>query len=344
MPVFKPFVGLPGYSAEKIAKHRHVGSDGYFDFLPGGVTLDGTKTRDSGNPDYNATTDPYAMFRIRAGTMLGKVTSSGKYANSFLGYTNGALTAAGTTVTLASANHGVEMARRIGATGTFKLIGPPTASGTVRALTATYSAISSTSVTITKLGVDEVQTLNFTNSPAGTFRLGIVDSSGVVQYTQRITYNATIGTLLSNIQAATDAVLATNAIVWGGSVVTAVTATFSGTGYTALPQSLITFDGDALTAGDVDVTRTTAGVDGRFVTQSLIADTDGSDVPVLFAPDGWELLIPEDSSDVYFAQPPINGNVEMSQLLPVWPADASLKQYLRDKLDTFGNFVDTSKY
>jgi len=115
------------------------------------------------------------------------------------------------------------------------------------------------SYTTLSTGVNEVQTLNFTNTPAGTFRLRIKDSNGVYQYTQRITYSATIATLLANLQTATDAVLAANAIVWSGSLVTAVAGTFSGAGYTGKAQEVIVVDTDALTAGDVDVTRTTAG-------------------------------------------------------------------------------------
>jgi hypothetical protein len=107
--------------------------------------------------------------------------------------------------------------------------------------------------------VDEVQTLNWTNSPAGTFRIGVVDKDGKVQYTQRITYSGTAATLVSNINTALDAITASSAIVAAGSAVTAITLTFSGTNYTGKAQTLVTIDGDALTAGDVDVTRTTAG-------------------------------------------------------------------------------------
>jgi hypothetical protein len=107
--------------------------------------------------------------------------------------------------------------------------------------------------------VDEVQTLNWTNSPAGTFRIGVVDKDGKFQYTQRITYSGTAATLVSNINTALDAITASSAIVAAGSAVTAITLTFSGTNYTGKAQTLVTIDGDALTAGDVDVTRTTAG-------------------------------------------------------------------------------------
>lgn len=358
MGVFSQIPGLPGYVSEKIAKHRPIAADGYLEFLPGGVTLDGSKTRDAGNPDYNATTDPLAMFRLRAGLLLGKVTSSGKYTNSFLGYTNGALTSAGTTVTLASANHGVEMVRRIGAAGTFKLVGPPTASGTVRALTATYSAISSTSVTITALGVNEVQTVAFPiASTGGSIALELYDprNSNYVKV-EAASWSATDATYLSNIQAKLDLAFgAANIVVVSAQAATdtdsALVFTYSGTGVAATP--VVDGSGTAklpivttlpTSSTSYTVARTTAGVDGRFVTGSLIADTDGSDVPLTFVPDGWERLLPTDGTDSFAPRVPVAGNVDMSQFLPYWPADASLKQYIRDKLNTFGKFVDTSKY
>jgi hypothetical protein len=350
MGVFSQIPGLPGYVSEKIAKHRPIMADGYCDFLPGSITLDGSKTRDAGNPDYNATTDPNAMFRLRAGLLLGKVTSSGKYANSFLGYTNGALTGTGTTLTLASAQHGTEMARRIGATGTFKLVGPPTASGTVRALTVTYSAISSVSVTITAAGVNEVQTVNLsTAATAGNLRLLVQKVDGTLALTPNVAWSATDATLLSNLNTALD----TATGVVGGIVATAIAATdtdlgfvltYSGTGYAGNTWALAVVDTMFTSNTGANVVRTTTGVDGRFVTGSLIADTDGSDIPLSFVPNGWEQLLPTDSTDSYQSRLPIAGNVDMSQFLPYWPADASLKQYIRDKLNTYGKFVDSSKY
>ena len=347
MGVFSQIPGLPGYVSEKIAKHRPIAADGYLEFLPGGVTLDGSKTRDAGNPDYNATTDPLAMFRLRAGLLLGKVTSSGKYTNSFLGYTNGALTSAGTTVTLASANHGVEMVRRIGATGTFKLIGPPTASGTVRALTATYSAISSTSVTITALGVSDVWTLTApAGQDGGMYQLEVTTGKGTsdesVQVTAALAANANTATVDAALEALSNVGASGVAAVYSDPTLTLTFAANLGPVHVRVLADT-TNDGGVFEGGWAAV-HTTTGVDGRFVTGSLIADTDGSDVPLTFVPDGWERLLPTDSTDSYAPRVPVAGNVDMSQFLPYWPADASLKQYIRDKLNTFGKFVDTSKY
>lgn len=328
--------GMPGVSSERLASFKRVFRGYAEEWLAGGKQIDGTYSRDPSNTGN--------VNVLLPGLVMGKRTSGGAYAPSIYGLTNGALTSAGTSLTLASAAISTEIIRRVGSTGTFKLTGPPTASGTVRTLTATYSLISGTTATITALGVNEVQTFNFTNSPSGTFRLGIVDSSGVMQYTQRITYSGTIGTLLSNLQAATDAVLATNAIVWSGSVVTAVAATFSGTGYAALPQTLITFDGDALSAGDVDITRTTAGVDGRFVSGSFIQPVDGSETPLTFIGETNGGIPVTDSQGnnlvVPFHRLPISGTVDSAQLVN-WPSDSSLKAWLRNALSTAsgGKFV-----
>jgi hypothetical protein len=351
MPVFAPFPGMPGYGSEKIAKHRPVAADGYLQMLPGGVILDGAKARDPDNPDYNASTDAFAQYRLRAGLLVGKVTANDKWANSVIGRNTGALANGDTTLTLASAQQAVELVRRVGATGTFKVTGPPTAAGTVRTLTATYSAVNTTTgaVTITALGANEVQTVNLaTAATAGTLRLLVQKTDGTYALTPAVTYSATDATLLSNLQTALD----TATGVVNGIVATAIAATdtdlgfvltYSGTGYArntwALAEVHTLFTGNT----GANVVRTTTGVDGRFVTLSLVQPTDGSETIRSFVPDGWEVNVPLDGTDAPLDKVPLEGNVDFSQLLP-WPADASLKQWVRDSLNTYGKFVDTSKY
>ena len=323
--------GQPGYRTTQYFTHKFIFRDGTVGFWPGGLTIDTTKTRDVAASSDNS-------YHLRPGTLMGKITASGYYANCLIGITTGALAANGTSITI-SAAQAVELVRRQGSTGTFTLTGPPTANGTSRQSTITYSAVDTTTgvVTITAPGTNDVQTLNFTNSPAGTFRLKIIDSSGVAQYTQRITYSATIGTLLTNLQAATDAVLAANAIVWSGTLVTAVAGTFSGTGYAALPQTVIEVDTDALTAGDVDITHTTTGGDGRFVAGSVVGPTDGSQNPISFIDGGYGLTLFTDLNSApatnQWPQVPIFGTVEVGQL-PYWPTDTGLKRWIRDSLST----------
>lgn len=351
MPVFQPFPGMPGFGSEKIARHRPVAADGYLEMLPGGVILDGSKMRDPDNPDYNASTDPYAQMRLRAGLLVGKITSNSKWANSVLGVTSGAMTNSGTTLTLASAQQAVELVRRVGATGTFKVTGPPTASGTVRTLTATYSAVNqgTGAVTITALGVNEVQTVNLTTAAtAGNLRLIVQKTDGTYALTPNIAWSGTDATLLANVNTALD----TATGVVGGIVATAIAATdtdlgfvltYSGTGYAGNTWALAEVHTLFTSNTGSNVVRTTTGVDGRFVTASYVQPTDGSETIRSFLPDGWEVNVPLDGTDAPIDKLPIAGNVDMSQLLP-WPADASLKQWVRDALNTYGKFVDSSKY
>lgn len=344
MSVFEPFVGMPGFSGEKIAKHRPIAADGYLQFLPGGVILDGTKARDPDNPDYSAT-NPTAQFRLRAGLLVGKA-SNGKWSNSVLGVTNGALIAASTTLTLASAQEGVELVRRLGASGTLKLTGPATAGGPVRTAVVTYSAVNTTNgqVTITAVGTNEVQTVAVdATMTAGKIDLTAIDSNGVPQ-TVNVAFNTSWAQTVADIQTALNALLGTSAVACAVTNTHDLTITFSGTGYAALPQSLVSVDISAATGPTkVTVTRTTAAADGRFVTGSLVQPADGSETIRSFLPDGWEMYMPLDSSDAPLDKVPVEGNVDMSQLLP-WPADASLQQWVRDQLNAYGKFVDTSKY
>lgn len=119
-------------------------------FIPGPVTVDGTASGDPGNTPY--------IWLIRAGNFMGRTTTGGKFASSIIG-TIAAYTSGGTTLTV-SAAAAAEVARRIGTsgTGTLKVVGPPTAAGTVAVTSVTFSAVNTTSgaITVTSLGVDKV--------------------------------------------------------------------------------------------------------------------------------------------------------------------------------------------
>lgn len=274
---------------------------------------------------------------LQPGLPMGKITSSGLYAPASFGLSGGALTAAATSLTLPNAAVGAEIVRRIGATGSFNLIGPPVASGVVRTVSVAYSAISGTTATITAVGVNCVQTLGFTNTPSGTFQLGFVNSSGAMSWTAPITYSATIATLLSNINTALNNAFATSAIVATGTAVTAVALTFSGTGYANLPQSIGAIDVGGLSAGNVTLAMTTPGVDGRFVTSSFIAPADGSQIPLSFLPDNNAGVRVTNSAgnsltgNVDFPQLPTSGEVDVGQMVN-WPADPSLIAWLQGQL------------
>lgn len=131
----------PGIAAARTATHRALFLQRSETFLAGGRFIDGSKSRDPGNSDI-------AVLRI--GTLMGKITSGGAYAPSVLGQTTNA-EAAGSTAIEAAPAVVTELVRRIGASGTFKLTGPPTAGGVTLSETVTYSAASGTSITVTAL-------------------------------------------------------------------------------------------------------------------------------------------------------------------------------------------------
>lgn len=269
--------------------------------------IDGTNSRDSGS-------NPVSL--LRAGLLMGKVTTTSKYANAILGLI--ALPVAGNQTSL-TVNPAVatELVRRIGTTGTFTITGPTVTGGTVRSQTATYSAVNTTTgvVTITALGtgavsaVNAVEAIPFVDSTgSGTFTLTI---EGIT--TGAITYSATAATLYANMNTALNATFGTSAIVASGASLAAQILTFSGTGYSGRPignstngtvsgvKVIVTLlaastgytagnnptssgVGAALAGGS---TTTTAGVtavaanSGEYVVGSLVQPTDGSQT-VLF--------------------------------------------------------------
>lgn len=109
-------------------------------FAAGPITIDGTLSSNPSNAPYT--------FYLFAGTLMGLVTATGKFANSVLGLTAGAVASAATSITT-DVNTAAELVRRFGTSGSFKLTGPPTAGGTVATQTVTYSAVNLSTGVIT---------------------------------------------------------------------------------------------------------------------------------------------------------------------------------------------------
>ena len=132
---------VPGLRTSRTYTPRHVlaSRDGVR-YLPAGKIIDGSKARDPLNTGDLST--------LRPGMLIGKITSGGKYAPSIIGKTTAAYVDNDTTITVGAAT-AVELVRRIGATGTFKLVGPPTAAGTVAATSVTYTAVDTSTGAIT---------------------------------------------------------------------------------------------------------------------------------------------------------------------------------------------------
>ena len=134
--------GKPGVLPSYLATPREVfaANRQFAQFVAGPVTIDGTA---SGNPA-NA---PYTWV-LFAGTLMGRVAATGKYANGVVGQTTAAYAHGGTTLQT-DANTAAEIVRRLGATGTLKLTGPATAGGTVATQAVAYSAVNPATGAIT---------------------------------------------------------------------------------------------------------------------------------------------------------------------------------------------------
>ena len=138
-----PFIGMPGVKSLRSATPRRIFlTDEGRVYLPSIQSIDGTLSRDPGN-----TGD---LPVLRPGLLMGKVTSSGKYAPAILGVTTNA-EAIGSTSIEASAAVVTELVRRVGSSGTFTLRGPASANGVIDSQTVTYSAASGTAITCTAL-------------------------------------------------------------------------------------------------------------------------------------------------------------------------------------------------
>jgi hypothetical protein len=315
--------------------------------LAGGKIINGTYSRDP----TNAVAD---VAVLQPGLLMGKRTADGTYAPSIIGTLTAAYVSGGTTLTAAAATV-TELLRRVGTSGNLTLIGGAAAGGVPQVTTVPYSAASGTTITIQATGsgataVNAVQNLNFAASPSGTFSLGFTLASGQVVWTAPITYSATIATLLANINAATNTLLGTSAVVATGTVVTAVSMTFSGTGYAASPQPLIQANMVNASPGTCTVTTTTAGTAAAgFISGSFIGAGDGSQFPLTFIPDGYGIKV-TDTDDVTnlnvpFPNMPIAGVVTASQLVN-WPTDLGLQAWIEAQISsaTGGKFVFDLNY
>lgn len=148
-PLYVP--GLPGLRTAKTAVHRIVFRQGdWTSVLAGGRIIDGDLSRDVGN-----TGD---LGVLRAGKLMGKVTTGGKYRPAVIGLTTAAYTSGATSLTVPAAV-ATEVARLrtlAGGNITLRVVGPPSAAGTVAEISTTCSAASGTTLTITDLAANMI--------------------------------------------------------------------------------------------------------------------------------------------------------------------------------------------
>jgi hypothetical protein len=168
--------GHPGVRSLAAAAPKIVFRQGVERFLPGGLVIDGVLSRDPGNAG-----DPAVL---RAGLLMGTVTASGKAAPCVVGTLQQAEVATATSVTLTAAQ-AVELVRRIGATGTLRLVGPPTAAGAVDTFTETYSAVNTATgvVTVTTLNADLIAGSFVCADDGSHVPLSVIDEGSGVKVT-----------------------------------------------------------------------------------------------------------------------------------------------------------------
>lgn len=341
MPLSQNLTGLPGVGSTKTSGDRRVFmSSENGGYLPGGRIIKGSASRDPGN-----TGD---VDVLRAGLLMGKITSGGLYAPAILGVSTEAITGASTTITV-SAAVATEIVRRIGATGTFKFTGPPTASGTVRTVTVTYSAVNTTTgaITVTAIGVADVWTLTApAGQDAGMYQLEVTTGKGtsaeVTAVTAALAANAITATVDAALEALPNVGAAGVAAVYSDPTLTLTFASALGPVYVRVLTDT-TNDGGVFEGGWAAV-HTTTGVDGRFIAGSFVQPTDGSETILTFIADGDGVRVTDQygaSQDQPFDRLPISGILDASQFLPVWPSDTSLRAHIVSALtaSSGGKFV-----
>lgn len=142
--------GTPGIGSTVTATPREVfaGNQQFSQYVPVGVLIDGSKSRDPLNTGDTGV--------LRAGNLMGKITASGKYRPSVIGLTTGAVSAGTVTSITVAASTATEVARLIAVAGgnvSLKLVGPPSAAGTVATQAITATAASGTTITISSVSL-----------------------------------------------------------------------------------------------------------------------------------------------------------------------------------------------
>jgi hypothetical protein len=353
-----PVIGQPGVQNGNTVQYREAFRDpGSVLYFPSGGVIAQTAQ------DYSNSLNP---LNLRAGLMMGRVTSTKQWLPSFLGNLSAALVGTSTSLTT-SAVSAAEIVRRIGTTGTFTLTGGSLAGRTARTSTITYSAVNTTSgvVTITAplvANVDGIEALPAVDTTgSGTFTLTIEGRT-----TAAITYSATIATLITNINAQLNLTFGTGGIVASGASLAALVLTFQGenfngrpilpstngtvtanviatlitgsTGYTLGNNPTSSGVGAALAGGSTTSTAGVTGDSGNFIVGSMIGASDGSQVPLTVVDSGSGLLmLYNNSGPIDWPQIPYSGLLLTANLLPFWPTDTGLQQYIQNSMNQPGS-------
>jgi len=337
MAITFPSLGVPGISVGSQVSFDTIWLNGAGKYKPGGGLINVSKTRDPGNAD--------GAGIVRTGLLMAYYPTAKAYGAFTMGVTTAAIAGNGTTLTV-PATTVTELQRRIGGSGTFVLTGPPVASGTVRQLTATYSAASGTSVTVTALGVSDVWTLTApAGQDAGMYQLEVTTGAGTasesVQVTAALAANANSSTVDAALEALTNVGASGVAAVYSDPTLTLTFASNLGPVHVRVLADT-TNDGGVFEGGWAAV-HTTTGVDGRFIAGSFISEAN-------YATPYSLINIPPDPSNMTqltttysdWAEIPMEGAINVSSILD-YPSDASLKTWLKQNLSTLaGNKFEFS--
>jgi hypothetical protein len=142
------FRTVPGlYTGNSFATRQVVRDLSSRAYLPSNAIIDGSLSRDIGS-------SPTSI--LRAGLLMGKITTGSKYRNSIIGLTNGAISAATVTSVTVLAATATEIARLLAVAAgniTLRLFGPPSAAGTNAATNITVTAASGTTLTVSSVAL-----------------------------------------------------------------------------------------------------------------------------------------------------------------------------------------------
>lgn len=247
--------GLPGiYTGNSVTPRNIFVANSVRDHneVPALYTISGASSRDPGSS---------SVSLLRAGLLLGKITATKKFAPSIIGLTGAAYTGS-TQINCLTTAQATELARRQGASGTFKLTGPPAAGGVVRTATVTYSAIGTGSA------ANEVQTATpDLAATGGTYTISLTKADGVRVTTAAIAYGATLAAAQAALDLAMGAASSLVVLSSAGSAAPwstgpiALVFTFSGAGYLALEQPMVSIDITSMTGTTtMTIVETTKGV------------------------------------------------------------------------------------
>lgn len=330
--------GRAGVGPLKTAAFNFVASDGSVVFKVGGGVIASAKARDPGNtPDVTV---------LRTGTLMARNATTNRYGVWSIGTSTAAITGTSTTINVSVAS-AVELVRRIGTSGTFRLIGSsvafnsalPTTVNSVRTVTVTYSGVNTSTgdITVTAIGaLNQIDHIRF-NAPStgGNLQLTVQKTDYTFATTANAAWSATDATYLSNIQTQLD----TSTGVSNGIVVSAISGldtdhglqlTYSGTGYAGKPWTpvAVAVYPTGSSAAGVSIFQQAAG---SFISGSVLAEAS-FDVPTSLIVETSGIVIPTDGSDRDWSVP-VGAQLTTANILP-WPSDTGMRNFIKDSLST----------